>query len=391
MKSMIRAIKNSDPLIHLAVTVNVGSNHDYYSKEGMAHMLEHMCLRGAGPYNSDELDEKISEIGSLINAYTTEEQTCYYLTFEREHFFQAAEILGHIVLRPLLKSDILEIERKVILGEIKEYLDSSDDIADSLLEKASKGGRFNSGRSLGSPSSVKRITRYDLKRFHKRYYVQGKIGVCAIGDIPRNALKALTEIFGLNVNKDKKEKANQITYTRDLEINKSQKSASVRILWPCPVNNSQEETAGNLLGLALGGISKSSLYPLRSDKGLGYTFMAHFQPNHNNSCIMVSMNGHNSEKMKNGAIDILNNFEWDQKTFDYAKKSARIQVLQSFQNPLEMAQEISYTLSQGKNIQSPDVLLRKIENADLKTAQKILNRMKAEQPTIAIVNPEKAT
>lgn len=61
-----------------AVTVNCGAFNDPPNVLGLAHLTEHLILRGSKTHKSGSLGRKLAESGGQLNAYTTSNQSCFY-------------------------------------------------------------------------------------------------------------------------------------------------------------------------------------------------------------------------------------------------------------------------------------------------------------------------
>ena len=56
----------------------VGGRDEIESKNGVAHLLEHMAFKGTTTKNALQIAETIENVGGDINAYTSKEITAYY-------------------------------------------------------------------------------------------------------------------------------------------------------------------------------------------------------------------------------------------------------------------------------------------------------------------------
>ena len=80
---------------HVVTSVNIGSfaNKEYY--DGMAHLLEHMCFITSNKYKiKGYLGKKVTEAGGFTNAFTSENNTIYYLDIFPENL---EEIFKYLV------------------------------------------------------------------------------------------------------------------------------------------------------------------------------------------------------------------------------------------------------------------------------------------------------
>ena len=106
----------------VAFLVRTGSRDEADDVAGVSHFLEHMCFKGTPRRSADDVNREFDEIGAHYNAFTSEECTAYYASVLPEYQEASVDILADI-LRPSLRPDDFDMEKKVILEEIQMYLD----------------------------------------------------------------------------------------------------------------------------------------------------------------------------------------------------------------------------------------------------------------------------
>src|SRR3989442_13527027 len=99
--------------VALGFFVRTGARDETPEVSGVTHFLEHMIFKGTPRRTALDVNRDFDRIGSNPNAYTSEENTVFYATVLPEYLPQAMEILTDI-LRPSLRTDDFEMEKKVI-------------------------------------------------------------------------------------------------------------------------------------------------------------------------------------------------------------------------------------------------------------------------------------
>jgi len=149
--------------------VKTGSRDESPEIAGMSHFLEHMMFKGTKKRSALELTYDLGAIGAQANAFTSEENTVYYMTILPEYFEKGMDILCDM-LRSTFVQEEFDMEKKVILEEIALYQDKPSFV---LYEKALRKYFTNhpAGNSvLGTHKSVSDITREQmLAYFNARY------------------------------------------------------------------------------------------------------------------------------------------------------------------------------------------------------------------------------
>ena len=191
-----------DPLpgaesVALGLYAMVGSRSEPEHCSGLAHLVEHMVFKGAGPRGTRELAEAIEDVGGMMNAWTSRDQTTFHGRCLGRDLPLLAELIADLVRAPHMAEDHLEREKDVILSEIGESFDSPDDLVhDHLFEAAFAGQPI--GRSvLGRESSLRGITRDDCLGWMTGELVPSRLILSASGKVDHDEVLRLAEaLFG---------------------------------------------------------------------------------------------------------------------------------------------------------------------------------------------------
>src|SRR6476661_7060215 len=108
--------------------VKTGSRDETPDVAGVSHFLEHMVFKGTPRRSAADVNREFDRIGADYNAFTSEENTVFHASVLPEYLPQAVDLLADI-LRPSLRQDDFDTEKKVILEEIKMYEDQPGSVA----------------------------------------------------------------------------------------------------------------------------------------------------------------------------------------------------------------------------------------------------------------------
>ncbi len=160
--------------------VKAGSRDETDAIAGLSHFLEHMVFKGTPNRDALAVNRDFDRVGAKHNAQTSEEDTVYHVTALPEYHPRAFDVLADI-LRPSLREDDFETEKKVIIEEIKMYLDNPMSVA----YEAAKAAHFGShplGRSiLGSVDSITAMTATDMRAYFEAKYSPANIVLAFAG------------------------------------------------------------------------------------------------------------------------------------------------------------------------------------------------------------------
>ena len=168
--------------------VRAGSLHEPRAKMGVAHLLEHMVFKGTPTRTARQLSLDVETLGGSLDAYTTREYTSYQARVLAEDLRVAADVVGDLVFRPLLREEDLALERNVILEEIGTMEDTPDDLVFELHNALLWGDQPHGYSILGTRDTVGALSVADLRALHARAYHPAQVVVVAAGAVDHDAL-----------------------------------------------------------------------------------------------------------------------------------------------------------------------------------------------------------
>ena len=185
----LRIISSSRPeteTVSVGVWVNTGSAYEKVDNNGISHFLEHMAFKGTTTRSALEISESIENVGGFFNAYTSREFTAFYTKMLKNDLELAVDVLTDIICNSTFPEEEIRKEREVVVQEIKQTIDTPDDIIfDYFQEKAFPGQAV--GRTvLGPVSKVRSFTRDTLNNYMQSNYGADNMVVCAVGNLEHN-------------------------------------------------------------------------------------------------------------------------------------------------------------------------------------------------------------
>jgi len=167
--------------------VKTGARDESDDVTGVSHFLEHMMFKGTSTRSAADVNRELDELGAYANAYTSEETTCYYAVLLPELQDRAIDLLGDI-LRPSLRPDDFDMEKQVILEEIRMYDDQPPFGADEKLREMFFGDHPLRRSVLGTHASIEQLTVERMCEYFERRYCPNNIVLAAAGNVDFNAL-----------------------------------------------------------------------------------------------------------------------------------------------------------------------------------------------------------
>ena len=177
----------------LGVWIEAGSIHENAREQGLAHLLEHMVFKGTRRHSMAKIAAKMDVLGGGMNAFTEREWVCYHVKVLADQVAPALSLLCEFATEPILDADLLEIEKRVVIEEIKATEDEPDELIEELFI-SNLWAKSRWGRPIaGSPETVEKFGVEDLRGFMERHYSPCNCVVVAVGDVRHERIVKLAE------------------------------------------------------------------------------------------------------------------------------------------------------------------------------------------------------
>ena len=165
-------VAETDPKAHTAAIgffVKTGARDEDPKVMGVSHFLEHMMFKGTDRRSAEEVDRDFDAIGAEHNAYTTSELTAFYAHCLPERLGEAESIVSDI-LRPAIRQQDFDDEKKVIIEEIAMYRDQPFWVLyERALEEYYREHPL-SHRVLGTDQTVGDMKRDEMMSYFQHRY-----------------------------------------------------------------------------------------------------------------------------------------------------------------------------------------------------------------------------
>ncbi|MEX1062781.1 MAG: pitrilysin family protein, partial [Balneolaceae bacterium] len=174
--------------VAVGIWVKTGSRHEPVEKAGITHFLEHMLFKGTEKRTAFDIALSMESVGGYMNAFTSNEYTCYYTRSVDTELDRALDVLTDMVRNSRFPEEEIKKEKKVVIEEMKMYRDSPEDY---LFETFS--GKIFDGHPLGRPiigveNTVGSLSRDDLLSFTRQKYQPGNLLVSVAGNLDHEAV-----------------------------------------------------------------------------------------------------------------------------------------------------------------------------------------------------------
>jgi len=181
--------KSSSAVGYCALSIRCGTRDEMGYHGGIAHFVEHTIFKGTARKSASVINGYLDRLGGELNAFTTKEEIVLHATVLKEDLPKAASLLFELATSAVFPEKEIEVEKGVVIDEIHSYKDTPyEDIYDRFEEMLFAGHPL-SGNILGTPSSVKKISRNELLKFVKEKFLPCRMAFTIVADIDEKKME----------------------------------------------------------------------------------------------------------------------------------------------------------------------------------------------------------
>lgn len=264
--------------VAIGIMVGAGSGLEKDPIAGISHVIEHMAFKGTSKRTAFDIASEFDAVGGKMNAYTSKELTNYYAVTLDKHADIAVDVLSDIFLNSIYDKKELELEKGVILEEIKMYEDTPDELIHDYFTEVIYQGHPLGRPIIGSEESVRSIQRDDMVKYINEFYTPDNTIISLAGNIKHeDALKLIEPVFSSMKGKLPAMKEHSPTIMKAEKL-KHKKTEQVHICLGSkgPSQLDEDRYAFSILDTVMGGSMSSHLFQeVREKRGLAYAIYSY--------------------------------------------------------------------------------------------------------------------
>jgi len=169
--------------VSVGVLLGVGSRYEPPRLNGVCHFIEHLLFKGTQKRSAKEISEAVEGVGGYLNAFTSEEATCFHARACADRLEQLLDVLMDMLLHSRFNPVDIRKEREVIKEEIAMYLDEPQHHVQELLN-ATLWPDQPLGRPItGTEETLDAMGRRQILNYLEANYVAGSALIVAAGKL----------------------------------------------------------------------------------------------------------------------------------------------------------------------------------------------------------------
>jgi zinc protease len=268
MKVLLQESHKS-PVVSVQVWVRTGSADEAKGEEGISHFIEHLVFKGTRKFKVGEIASMIEGAGGELNAYTSFDQTVFYVTISKQFVQTGLEALADMMGFPKFDPTEIDNEREVVVEEIKRGQDSLGRNASQLLFSTVYQKHPYGIPVIGYEKNVRGWSAKKIENYYHSRYAPKNMFLVISGDFESaNMKQQVQKFFGEFKSykvKSIKRKKEPIQKTPRIKVQKSTFEQSISYLsFKTPNIKNKDVPALDVLAMILGqGDSSRLVHKLR--------------------------------------------------------------------------------------------------------------------------------
>ena len=90
--------------VSVGIWIGIGGRYEPKRVTGISHFIEHLLFKGTHRRTAKQISETVEGIGGYLNAFTGEENTCFYAKASHRHLDVLLDVLSDMYRHAAVKA-----------------------------------------------------------------------------------------------------------------------------------------------------------------------------------------------------------------------------------------------------------------------------------------------
>ncbi|HEY0599114.1 pitrilysin family protein [Brevundimonas sp.] len=192
------AAKSTDlPIMNAQLVIAGGAAADPDDRAGLASMTADLATKGAGDRSAPEIARTLEALGANIGGGADADRTTLFVSAPVASADAVGEVFADVVMEPAFAAEELERSRTLEINALTVNLRQPGPLASLVLNRLAFGGAAYGRPASGTPESLARLTRDDVRSFHQRWWRPDNATLIVTGGMtPEEAFTFAEKTFG---------------------------------------------------------------------------------------------------------------------------------------------------------------------------------------------------
>jgi zinc protease len=194
---------HEQPVVALRLLIGAGAEYDPANLPGVATFTADLLNQGTRTRSATQIAESIERVGGTVQASADMESTSLSAAVLTDNIGLAFELMNDMLMNPAFAQEELARTQQQSMSGLSAQMEDPDFIADAVFNKEIYGAHPFGHLESGTVTSIPKIRRDDLIRFHDTYYAPNISALAIVGDLKTDdAFKLAEQWFGSWQKKD---------------------------------------------------------------------------------------------------------------------------------------------------------------------------------------------
>jgi zinc protease len=194
---VIVVMHHEQPEVTMRILVRAGAAYDLPGKSGTASLAASLLDQGTNTRSAQEIADTIDSIGGALDTGAGSDVTSASVLVMKDSFDVGIDLLADVVRRPAFAPEEIERQRRQTIQNLNVSLEDPGFIAGAVLNRLIYGFHPYGFPDSGMPATIAKLTRDDLREFHRRYFAPNNSILAIVGDVTADeAMAAAARGFG---------------------------------------------------------------------------------------------------------------------------------------------------------------------------------------------------
>lgn len=397
---LITAPLTTSEAVTILILVGVGGRFEKKDQLGISHFLEHLFFKGTKKRPSAyKLAKELDGLGAHYNAFTGEECTGFYIQSDAHDFDKSFDLISDLFLNPIFPEAEIEKEKGVILEEANMRRDVPQLHVQILAQKQMFPHSPLGEDLIGTPETVKKITRADIINYFKNGYCPAQTIIVIAGNPKKyNWEKEVEKVFTSGGGRKLEfEKVSQEQVEKEViyEERKVDQTHLVLSALTFPKTDSRRYALSILSTILGGGMSSRLFSEIREKRALAYYVKSDLDAYFDTGLIAFSA-GVKSDRLQDVIKIITEQIEDLKKNgpkadeLRRAKQNIRGHLALALEDSFEIASYLAEQIYYENKVRQPEEIIKNLERVSAAEVRKVAQDVfQKNRMGITVIGPKK--
>jgi len=185
------------PLVAARLVVKAGAAADPKGRDGLAQLTADVLTKGTTTRTAEQIAQGVEALGATMSANAGWDSSSIDVSVMSSNLEKAMEFVSDVARNATFKQKELDRERARTLDSLQVTLEQPDEIASLVAARLVYGDAPYGHNLAGLPSTLEKIKREDLVKFHRTNYHPDNALLVFAGDVkPESAFTLAQKLFG---------------------------------------------------------------------------------------------------------------------------------------------------------------------------------------------------